>query len=151
MDGHAIVLPDQPGQQVAGADVPAMLRCRSQRELEALLGLRRERDVPAQRLLAGTDEDHDLPAHGVQGDADRVQGPRGRTMFLPEQARQHVLGAHVIVLQSPGLFLGQDDGSPGLVGEQLEHGVTPTSRRPRSVPPVCTRRLSPGGPGTRRS
>jgi hypothetical protein len=32
-----------------------------------------------------------------------------------------VLGADVVVVQAPGLFLGQDDGVPGAVGESLEH------------------------------
>ena len=59
--------------------------------------------------------------------------PRCRSIAL---TRQHVLGADVIVVQPPGLFMGEGNGSPGLVSEPLEHGVTPVSG-PRSVP-VCT-------------
>jgi hypothetical protein len=32
-----------------------------------------------------------------------------------------VLGPDVVVVEEPRLFLGEDDGSPGSVGEALEH------------------------------
>src|SRR5215471_12549791 len=50
LDGHAVVLSDQPEEQVASADVLADPRRLPQRELEALLGPRRERDVPGRPL-----------------------------------------------------------------------------------------------------
>jgi len=44
-----------------------------------------------------------------------------------DQAQQQVLGAEVIVVEHPRLFLGQDNHPPRLIGKPLKH----------------TRRLSP--------
>src|SRR4029077_2784916 len=126
LDGHAVTLPDQPEEQVAGAEVPARPACLPQRELEALLGPWRERDVPARRRLTMADEGLDPLAHGVQGDAGRHEELRGRAAVLPEQARQHVLGTDVVVVQLPGLFLGEGNSSMGLVSEPLDNDITPT-------------------------
>ena len=47
LDGHAVILADQPEQQVPGADdVMVKLQGLPQRKLQALLGPRSERDVP---------------------------------------------------------------------------------------------------------
>ena len=43
---------------------------------------------------------------------------------LAEQPEQDVLGADVVVLQPPGLFLGQHDGVPGAVSESLKHVIS---------------------------
>ena len=81
-------------------------------------------------------------AHGVQGDAGRPEDLRGRAAVLPEQARQHVLGTDVVVVELPGLFLGEANGSMGLVSKPLEHDITPVSAAPAQYP-VCTRRAHP--------
>ncbi|GAA4223501.1 hypothetical protein GCM10022254_00730 [Actinomadura meridiana] len=36
-----------------------------------------------------------------------------------------MLGADVVVVEHPGLLLGQDDNTPRAVGEPLEHLVAP--------------------------
>jgi hypothetical protein len=143
LGGRAVSLPGQPEEQMPGADLLADPGCLPQCQLEALLGPGRERDVPARRFLARACQGRDLPAHGVQGHPGRPEDLCGGTALLPEQASQQVLGADVIVVQPPGLLLGQDNRPVGLVGEPLEHGVTPVSGCPRSVPPVCTRRAHP--------
>ena len=43
---------------------------------------------------------------------------------LAEEPEQQVLGADVVVLQSPGFLLGKDDDVAGPVSESLEHGTT---------------------------
>ena len=75
---------------------------------------------------------------------------RGRPSFLPDEPGQQVFGADVSVVQPPGLFLGEDHGSPGLVSEPLEHGVTPLSGHPLSTQSAPAG-LRTGAPGTRRS
>jgi hypothetical protein len=42
---------------------------------------------------------------------------------------QDVLGADVVVVEHPGLFLGQDDDPPCAVGEPLEHARSSQSGR----------------------
>ena len=120
--GDALALADQAQQDVLGADVvvPQLQRL-AQRQLEHLLGPGRERNVPARRLLALPDDLLDLLAHGVQGDPERLQRLGGDAFTLVDQAEQDVLGPDVVVVQHPGLLLGQDDDTAGAVGEPLEH------------------------------
>ncbi len=67
--GDALVLADQAEQDVLGADVVvAEAQSLAQRELENLLGARRERDLAAGDFLTGADDAHDLRAHALDGD-----------------------------------------------------------------------------------
>ena len=66
-------------------------------------------------------------ADGLQRDAERLERLGGDAFALVDQAEQDVLGADVVVVEHPGLFLGQDDNPPGAVGEPLEH-VSRSSR-----------------------
>ena len=130
LGGDALALADQPEQDVLGADVVvAELQRLAQRQLEHLLGPRRERDVPARRLLTLADDLLDLLAHSLEGDAEALQGLRGHAFALVDQAEQDVLGADVVVIEHPGLFLGQDDHASGSVGEPLEHSRSLPSPR----------------------
>src|SRR3954452_19601419 len=62
--GDALVLADQAEQDVLGADVVVTQgQGFAKRELEHLLGTRRERDLPARDLFTGADDAHDLRAH----------------------------------------------------------------------------------------
>src|ERR1700676_2620788 len=116
-----------------GADVAvAQLQSFPQRELQALLGWRRERDVAARRPLAPADEFFDVAPDRLQGDAGGRQRLRGGTLVFTQQTKQQMLGADVGMVEAPGLFLGRDDGVPRLVSESLEHGDPPDScRTPR--------------------
>jgi hypothetical protein len=40
-----------------------------------------------------------------------------------DQAEQNVLSPDVVVVEHPGLFLGQDDNPSRSVGEPLEHAL----------------------------
>ena len=76
-------------------------------------------------MLALADDLLDLLAHGLLADAERLQR-LGRDAFaLVDEAEQDVLGADVVVVEHPGLFLSQDHNPPRPVGEPLEHLVAP--------------------------
>ena len=144
LGGDALALADQAEQDVLGADVVvAELQRLAQRELEDLLGPRRERDVPGRRLLALADDLLDLLADGLERDAERLERLGGDALALVDQAEQDVLGADVVVVEHPGLFLGQDDNPPRAVGESLEHLFAPRERsgrlcgRDTYVPSTC--------------
>ena len=65
--GDTFALADEPEQDVLGADVVVTeLQRLTQRELEDLLGARRERDVPARRRATLPDDLFDLAADGLE-------------------------------------------------------------------------------------
>ena len=104
--GDALVLADQAEQDVLGADVVvAQAERLAQRQLEHLLGARRERDLPGGDLLAGADDADDLRAHPFDGDVEGLEDASGETLLLAKQTEQDVLGADVVVLERPRLLL----------------------------------------------
>ena len=127
-----------------GADVVvAELQRLAQRQLQHLLGPRRERDVPARRLLALADDLLDLLPDALQGDPEGLQGLGGHTLALVDEAEQDVLGADVVVVEHPGLFLGQDDNPPRSVGEPLEHAHSSPTAPDRAHHQRSLRRVRP--------
>ena len=118
----ALVLAHEAEQDVLGADVVVAEAERlAQGELEHLLGARRERDLAGGDLLAGADDAHDLRAHALDGDVERLEDPCRKALLLAQQSEQDVLGADVVVLELPRLFLGKDDDLAGSLCESLEH------------------------------
>ena len=110
LGGHALALANQAEQNVLGADVVvAELQRLAQAQLQHLLGARGERDVAGRRLLALADDLLDLAAHAFQRDAQRLQRLGGYALTLVNESQQDVLGADVVVVEHPGLFLRQDD------------------------------------------
>ena len=123
--GDALVLADEAEQDVLGADVVVAQRERlAQRQLQHLLGARRERDLAGGDLLAGADDPDDLRADALDRDVERLEHAGGKALLLAEQAEQDVLGADVVVLESPRLLLGEDDYLAGSLCESLEHSVS---------------------------
>ena len=119
--GDALVLTHQTEQDVLGADVVVAERERlAQRQLEHLLGARRERDLAGGDLLAGADDADDLGADALGGDVERLEDAGGEALLLAQQTEQDVLGADVVVLERASLFLGQDDYLTGSLCESLE-------------------------------
>ena len=105
--GDALVLAHEPEQDVLGADVVVAEAERlAQRQLEHLLGARRERDLAGGDLLTGADDPHDLGADALDGDVQGLEHAGCKPFLLTQQAEQDVLGADVVVLELPGLFLG---------------------------------------------
>ena len=127
--GDALVLAHEAEQDVLGADVVVAEAERlAQRQLEHLLGARRERDLPGGDLLAGADDPHDLRAHALDGDVEALEHARREALLLAQQPEQDVLGADVVVLERSRLLLREDDHLPGPFCESLEHGVIPSCR-----------------------
>ena len=85
----------------------------------------RERDLAGGDLLAGADDADDLGADALDGDVERLEHARGEALLLAQQAEQDVLGADVVVLERPGLFLREDDHLPGPLCESLEQTLLP--------------------------
>src|SRR5689334_19993052 len=132
----ALALADQAEQDVLGADVVvAELQRLAQRQLQHLLGPRRERDVPARCLLALADDLLDLLPDALQGDPEGFQGLRGHTLALVDEAKEDVLGADVVVVEHPGFFLRQDDNPPRSVCEPLEHSISSPTAHERAATP----------------
>jgi hypothetical protein len=124
--GHALALADEAEEDVLGADVVvAELEGLAQGQLEDLLGAGRERDVPGGRRAALADDLLDLAAHGLQRDAERLEGLGGDAFALVDQPEQDVLGADVVVVEEPSFLLGQYDDPSGSVGEPFEQGEPP--------------------------
>ena len=122
LGGDALALTDQAEQDVLGADVVvAELERLAERQLEDLLGPRREGDVAGRRRAALADDLLDLLAHGLEGDAERLERLRGDALALVDQPEQDVLGPDVVVIEEASLLLGQHDDPAGPVGEAFEH------------------------------
>ena len=121
----AVAFPYHPEQDVLGADVVVVqLQGLAERELEGLLRARGERDMPADRPGPGADNGPDLFAGALKRHPEALEGAEREPVGLAEEAEQHVLGADVVVLQSPGFLLGKHDSVPGAVSESLKHGTT---------------------------
>ena len=135
--GDALALADQPEQDVLGADVVVTeLQRLTQRQLQDLLGAGGEWDVPGRRRLALADDLLDLLADRLQGDVEALERLGGDALALVDQPEQDVLGADVVVVQHPRLFLREDHHSSGAVREAFEHvsvlrAVTRMFRVPR--------------------
>jgi hypothetical protein len=118
----ALALPDQPEQDVLGADVvvPELQRL-SEGELQDLLRARGERRLGPRTLLAVADDRLDLLAHLIQGDVEGGQRAGRYPLVLAEEPQEKVLGADVVVVEVPGLFLGKNHDLPGPFREPFEH------------------------------
>src|ERR1019366_2381063 len=118
----ALVLAQQPEQDVLGADVVVAEAQRlAQRQLEHPLGARRERDLARGDLLARPDEPHDLAAHTLDRDLEALEHAGRETLLFTQQPEQDVLGADVAVLERSRLLLRENDHLPGPLCESLEH------------------------------
>ena len=84
------------------------------------------------RLLP--DEADDALAGPVVVEAVPAQHAGREGVRLGEQAEQEVLGADAVVVQPPGVLLGEDHRLAGVLVEPFEHGYL--SRRSRPRPPA---------------
>ena len=78
---------------------------------------------PAVTSSPEPDDADDLGADALDRDVEGLEHPCGQALLLAEQAEQDVLGADVVVLESPRLLLGEDDYLAGSLCESLEHSV----------------------------
>ncbi len=106
----ALVLAHEAEQDVLGADVVVSERqCLAQRQLQHLLGARRERDLAGRDLVALADDAGDLRAHLFDRDVERLEHARGKTFLFAQQTEQDVLRPDVVVLERSCLVLREDD------------------------------------------
>ena len=120
--GDALVLADEAEQDVLGADVVVAEGERlAQRQLEHLLGARRERDLARRDLVTLADDPRDLRPYFLHGDVQRLENARGEPLLFAEEAEQDVLSADVVVLEGAGLVLSEDDDLSSPFRESLEH------------------------------
>ena len=125
--GHALVLAHQAEQDVLGADVVVAERERlAQRQLQHLLGPRRERDLAGGDLLARPDDADHLGADLLHRDLEALEHAGRQALLLAEKAQEDVLGPDVVVLEGARLFLGQHDDLPRALGEPFEHRDSPS-------------------------
>ena len=123
--GDALVLADEAEQDVLGADVVVAERERfAKRQLENLLGARRERDLARRHLVALADDARDLRAHFLDRDVERLEDPRGKPLLLAEEPEQDVLGADVVVLERPSFVLCEDNYLTRSLCEPFKHRAT---------------------------
>ncbi len=148
LSGHALALTDEAEEDVLGADVVVtQLQGLAERQLKDLLGARGERNVPRRRRLPLADDLLDLLAHTLKTDAQALKCLGGHAFALMDQAKKNVLSADVVVVEHPGLFLGQDDNPPCAVSEPFEHLVAPSQsgQAARDIRARRIRMLAPTG------
>ena len=120
--GHALSLAHEAEEHVLGADVAvAELQSLAQRELEHLLGPRREGRRAARRGAGHADRLFDLLADGLEGDPQGLEGLRGNALALVDQPEENVLGADEAVIEQARFLLRQHQHPPCPVGETFEH------------------------------
>src|ERR1700733_622409 len=76
---------------------------------------------PGRAGLAPAADLPDLLAPRRLIDPEQLQRPGCHPAVLADEAEQDVLGPDVVMVQHPGLFLGQYYDAPRPVGEPLEH------------------------------
>ena len=135
--GDALPFANEPEQDVFRPDVgAAVTQGLAQRELEHLLGARREGNLPGRHhFVALAHDPRDLRAHLFMRDVKRIQSAR-RCTVLSKQAEQDVLGADVVVPQRAGLVLRQHDHLSSRIAESLEHLLEVNPPPPRRALPV---------------
>ncbi len=123
---HALALTDEAEEDVLGADVvvPQLERL-AQRQLQDLLGAWGEGDVPGWRRAALADDLLDLAAHGLERDAERLEGLGGDPFTFVDQPEQDVLGTDVVVVEEPSFLLSEHDDPSSPVGEPFEQCEPP--------------------------
>src|SRR5205814_6890585 len=106
--GDALAFADQPEEDVLGADVVvAELQRFAQAQLQDLLGAGCERDVAGRGRATVTDGLLHLGAYGLERDAERLERLGRDALTLVDEPEQDVLGADVVVVEQPCLFLRQ--------------------------------------------
>ena len=69
-----------------------------------------------------------LGSHLFDGDVEALEHPRRQPLFLPEESEKNVLRAYVVVLESPGLVLRENDDLAGPLCKRSNTSPLPRSR-----------------------
>ena len=106
--GDAFALADEAEQQVLCADVVvAEAAGLVDRELDDLLGARREADLAHDGAIAAADDELDGGADLVELDAEVGEDLRRDALAFADEAEEEVLCADVVVVEAEGFFLGE--------------------------------------------
>ena len=92
-------------------------------EVEDPLRSRREGEMSRNDPVSVPDDLLDARADVVEGDPERGERLGRDLLRLPQHAEEEVLGPDVAVAELASLVRCQDDGSPPLIAEPLEHRV----------------------------
>src|SRR6185312_16145194 len=107
---HVLVRAREAQEDMLASDVVVTEPHRfSQRELERLLGTRGERDLTGRLSFAAADDLLDARTSILERDTCGRERARAKTVFLPQQPEQKVLGADVVVAEVPRFLLRKDD------------------------------------------
>ena len=147
--GDAFAFADEAEQQVFGADVVVVEPARFvDRQLDDLLGARRQADVAGDGAIAAADDELDGAAHLVELDAQVAEHFRRNTFALAHEAEQQVLRADVVVVEALGLLLRklQDFARPlGEFVEAISHvDFTPSLQRNQQPAYAIASRVTTG-------
>src|SRR5262245_26279115 len=92
LDGEPVLDPDDPEQEVLGADVIAPDRERlAERELERLLRVGGERDLTGRGLVTRADKRDHPRARLVESDSDRLKHACGDVFVAVEETEEQML------------------------------------------------------------
>jgi hypothetical protein len=141
--GDSLVLADETEQDVLRADVVVPERQGlAQRQLQNLLGARRERDLAGGDLVSLADDARNLRTHLLDRDIERLENAGRESLLFTQETEQDVLGSDVVVLQRSRLVLRENDHLPCAFGESLEQ--FPSTLLPSLRPPEPTGLPTPG-------
>ena len=128
---HTFTFSHETQQDVLRPDVAVIeLQCLAERQLQDLLGARREgwgTSRHGARRPYGLD---DLVADGLHGNPQRLQGFGPHSIALPDQSQQDVLSPDERVVELARFLLGECQHPPSPVGEAFEHRSQGSFRTP---------------------
>jgi hypothetical protein len=121
LGGDTFAFTDEAEQDVLGADVVvAELEGLAERELEDVLGTRRERDLTGRLRLTFPDDLLDLLTDRFERDIQGIERSRTGPFSHVDQGQEDVLCPDVVVVEHPRFFMSEGDDPPCSVGESLE-------------------------------
>ena len=113
--------------------VVAELQRLAQRQLQHLFRSRRKRDVPARRRSPRPMMSSTWRRTSSSRISEFLQRSGRHAVALVEQAEQDVFGPDGVVVEQPGLLLGQHHHPTGPVGEAFKHGDHVLAARPHAL------------------
>jgi hypothetical protein len=87
------------------------------------------RPLAGRRIVTLADDQHDLRANLCQGNVERGEDAGRQCLLIAEQTEQQVLRPDVVMAQSPGLVLCEDDDLACSLTELLEDAASVAALR----------------------
>ena len=102
----------------------AQLEGFTQRKLNNLPRMGRERDMPRWRRSPLADHLFDLAAGCIKLNTFSCKGFRRHAFTFTDKAKEKMLRTNIVMLQRTGFFLGQDDHTPCPVCKTFKHKLS---------------------------